>query len=386
MDKERITKIMEGLNDEQKEAIQEIFDEMNTIEHNDTKIDAAGLIADGIKMGSLKDSIIHGQQTYGIKEINELFPNHKEDGAINVIRPDEEWVSVILNGIHRLPFSRVKNMTADYRNLKATFRAAGYKKASQKKESELLGILSRITDPTTIYIKEKIDRDDLIDIKDFQVVSWIKEEMRLALNREFALAILLGDGRSNVAQDKISEECIRPIVSDDDLFTAKVEVVGAANASDAEKLLEQAIKSRKLYRGSGRPIFFTNEDFISNVLLLKDKNGRKMYSSLNEVQEILRVSSIVTLPELEGYKRKLTEEDGNDHEVMGIMVNPADYKIGSDRGGEPTLFDDFDIDFNQQKYLMEARRSGALTKPLSAVVFERVAPGAKTVSEPNTEE
>ena len=272
-------------------------------------------------------------------------------------------MSLVLGTVHHTPFSRIKSMFADITEDEA--RAKGYIKGKLKKE-EVFSLLKRTTTPTTVYKKQKMDRDDVIDITDFDVIAWLKSEMRMMLDEEIARAILIGDGRLSSSDDKINETNIRPIVSDDDLYTIKSKVTVAANATGADKakaFIDQVIRSRKEYKGSGNPTLFTTEDMVTECLLLEDKIGHKLYKTEAELATTMRVKEIVTVEVMEGLK------DKNSKEVAGIIVNLADYNVGADKGGSVNMFDDFDIDYNQQKYLIETRCSGALVKPYSAITL-----------------
>ena len=317
------------------------------------------------KRGSLKDAVLKHAQDYGIKNIDILFPDAKNlDTTPSFIKRETGWVSTVLNGTKHTPFSRIRSTHADITADEA--RAKGYLKGNRKKE-EVFTLLKRTTDPQTVYKKQKLDRDDIIDITDFNIVSWIRAEMRLMLDEEIARAILIGDGRLPDAEDKIREQNIRPIYNDDDLYTVKV--VTKAKASDdsdskAKDFIRTMIKSRKLYKGSGNPVLFTTDDVITDCLLLEDTTGRRLYNSVDELARILRVSKIEAVPVMEG----MTGVKGG--ELMGVVVNLIDYNVGADKGGRIATFDDFDIDFNQYKYLMETRISGALVKPFSALAIE----------------
>ncbi len=318
------------------------------------------------KNGSLKDSFLEHAGTYGIDEIELLFPEAKATTARPVfINNQTEWVNKILGPVHKLPFARVKAIFADI--TADTARAKGYIKSGMKKE-EVFGLLKRTTDPTTIYKKQKLDRDDVVDITDFDVVSWIKEEMRMKLDEEIARAILIGDGRASSDPDKIDEECIRPVYNDADLFTIKVAI--EAGDDKYEEFVNACVRSRKLYRGSGVPTLFTTEELVTELLLKKDSLGHRLYKSVDDIKTMLRVSDIVTMNDM----IDLVREAGDDvtHNVLGVIVNLADYSVGTNKGGQVAIFDDFDIDYNQQKYLIETRCSGALTVPYSAMVIEEV--------------
>lgn len=302
---------------------------------------------------------------HSIDNIDWLFPeDHLLDTTPRIIDKPDDWVSVVMGAVHHIPFSRFKSMFADLTEEDA--RAKGYFKGNFKKE-EVFGLLRRSTSPTTVYKKQKLDRDDVIDITSFDVVAWLKQEMRLKLNRELALAYLLGDGRLAASEDKIDENCIRPVFNDSDLFTIKVQckTTGLTNVEDKYKaLIKQILRSRKEYRGSGTPTLFTTEDALTEMLLLEDGIGHPLYADEAALARKLRVKNIVTIPEMEGRKGA----KGGD--LVCLIVNLADYTVGADKGGAVSMFDDFDIDFNAQKYLIETRCSGALTTPFSAMAVE----------------
>ena len=313
----------------------------------------------GVEQGEI-DELSHG-----IDNIDWLFPeDHLLDTTPRIIDKPDDWVSVVMGGIKHIPFSRFKSMFADLTEEDA--RAKGYMKGNFKKE-EVFGLLRRSTGPITVYKKQKLDRDDVIDINSFDVVAWLRNEMRYKLNRELALAYILGDGRQAASEDKIDENCIRPIFNDADLFTIKVQVAttGLTKVEDKYKaFIKQVIRSRKEYRGSGTPTMFTTEDALTEMLLLEDGMGRPLYADEAALARKLRVSKIVTVPEMEGRKGA----KGGD--LAAVIVNLADYTVGADKGGAVSMFDDFDIDYNAMKYLIETRCSGALTTPYSAMAIE----------------
>ena len=313
------------------------------------------------------DAIAHAA-TYGVDPVDYLFPDAKTiTPTPEFIRRDTGWVSQLMNRVHHTPFSRIKSVFADITADEA--RARGYMKGKLKKE-EVFTLLKRSTSPTTIYKKQKMDRDDVIDITDFDVIAWLKGEMRGMLDEEIARAVLVGDGRMTDDDDHIPEDHIRPIWKDAELYTiqAPIELEGTETPDDiAKTFIRTAIKARKDYKGSGNPILFTTEDFLTDMLLLEDKIGHPLYDSVEKLATKLRVSQIVTVEVMEGLTR---EVDTKTRTLMGIIVNPADYNIGADKGGAINMFDDFDIDYNQQKYLIETRCSGALIKPFSAIVIE----------------
>ena len=329
------------------------------------------IIADGKRFGSMRDSFLAHAEDYGIDQIDYLLPDVKSlNTPPEFIQRDMGWVQKVMSGTHHTPFSRIKSMFADITEDEA--RAKGYIKGKLKKE-EVFSLLKRSTTPTTIYKKQKMDRDDIIDITDFDVISWLKAEMRMMLDEEIARAILVGDGRLASSDDKINEQNIRPILNDADLFTIRWSV--AAGSSDDEKaknFIKAAIKSRKNYKGSGNPVMFTTEDMLTDMLLLEDTIGHKLYKTEAEVATALRVTEIVTVPVMENLK------DKDNKDVYAIIVNLSDYNVGADKGGAVNMFDDFDIDYNQQKYLIETRCSGALIKPFSAIVLRS---GSATQSE-----
>ena len=336
----------------------------NVLSHSDMET----IISDAKRYGSLKESFLAHAQDYGIKNIDYLFT---EANSLNTtpefIKREMGWVQKVMSGVHHTPFSRIKSMFADITEDDA--RARGYIKGKLKKE-EVFSLLKRTTTPTTIYKKQKLDRDDVIDITDFDVVAWLKSEMRMMLDEEIARAILVGDGRLSSSDDKINEQNIRPIWTDADLYTIKSVVNVAANATPAElaeEFIDQSVRAMKNYKGSGSPVCFTTDDMITECLLLKDANGRRIYKDVNEIATAMRVSSIVSVPVMEG----LTRTSGSDtFTLKAIIVNLNDYNVGADKGGAVNMFDDFDIDYNQQKYLIETRCSGALIKPYSAIALE----------------
>ncbi len=326
-------------------------------------------------MEGLSDALMHAD--YGIENIEYLFPDDRNvTRQPQFIQRDMSWVSGVMQGVHHVPFSRIKSIFADITADEA--RAKGYLKGKLKKE-EVFTLLKRSTTPQTIYKKQKLDRDDIIDIVDFDVVAWLKSEMRMMLNEEIARAILVSDGRSTASDDKIKEDNIRPIWTDADLYTIKVGIDSVTYNDDdklAKEFIRQCIKSRKDYKGSGNPALYTTEEMLTNMLLLEDGIGHRLYKTEEELRTALRVSKIVTVPVMEGLTREVTHETDSKayiHSLMGIIVNLTDYTVGADKGGAVAMFDDFDIDYNQQKYLMETRCSGALTKPYSAITIESYA-------------
>ena len=336
-----------------REAVNAAFEEGGVLAHS---LDTTGMVTST------------GDQTYGFNDVDMFFPEYKN---INGATPEwisrkMDWVQKVIGGVHHTPFTRIKSAFADITEDEA--RAKGYIKGKEKKE-EVFTTLKRTTDPQTIYKKQKLDRDDIIDITDFDIVAWIKSEMRVMLNEEIARAILIGDGRPSDSDEKIREDHIRPIVKDVPLFNVKVPVEVASNADEetvAKTTINSVIRSRKKYKGSGNPVFFTTEDVLTEMLLLEDGIGHKLYKTEAEVATALRVSDIVTVEPMEGYK--VTVENVP-YDLIGVIVNLKDYNVGTDKGGDISLFDDFDIDFNQYKYLMETRMSGALIKPFSALTI-----------------
>ena len=418
-DEETVMDVFNTLNEKQKNAVYAMIgaayeatppakDEENTNEEGDTDMkhnvfdtdvqkenqvlshsDITAIISDAKRTGSLRDAAIahnageitHAatdddghQVTYGVANIDYLFPDARNITREPLfIKRDTGWVTVVMNAVKHSPFSRIKSIFADITADDA--RAKGYIKGNKKVE-EVFTLLKRSTTPTTIYKKQKMDRDDVVDITDFDVVSWIKSEMRVMLDEEIARAILVGDGRSTASDDKINESNIRPIWKDDSLYTIKATVQLGASETETtkgKKFIKAVLKARKNYKGSGNPILLTTEDVLTDLLLIEDTNGRNIYESVDKLATALRVSKIVTSPVLENQTRagvELVDGDTKTRTLMGIIVNLADYTVGADKGGAVNLFEDFDIDFNQQKYLIETRCSGALTKPYSAIAIE----------------
>lgn len=401
-EKKSVTEVFDTLTDEQRDAVNKVVayimsekeedddeEEKEEVEHSDESSEEEGeesemkhnvfdnetkdnenvithaemmdIIADSKKYGSMRDSALQ----HGIEGIDWLFPEEKN---LNMppewINKNVEWVDAVLKGVSHSPFSRIKSMYADIREDEA--RAKGYIKGKQKK-TEVFSLLKRSTDPQTVYKLQKFDRDDVIDITDFDVVAWVKAEMRQKLNEEIARAILFGDGRLASDDDHISEDHIRPIYNDANLFTIKASITVPQNATEDEtaRLFERkCVQVRKDYRGSGNPVLFTTEDFLTTMLLREDNIGRRIHSTEAELATALRVSKIVTSPEMENMTGALGGQ------LVGLIVNLTDYKVGADKGGAVSLFDDFDIDFNKMSYLIETRISGALVKPYSAIAIE----------------
>ena len=372
-----IAQIMENPENKEggnKEMKHNVFDNENENQENTLTHDAMNtIIADGKRYGSLKESFLAHAQEYGIESIDWLFPEAKTlNNPPEFIKRDTGWVSGVMSAVSHTPFSRIKSAFADITEDEA--RAKGYMKGKLKKE-EVFSLLKRTTTPTTIYKKQKLDRDDVIDITDFDVVSWLKAEMRMMLDEEIARALLVGDGRLSSSDDKINESNIRPIWKDEELYTIHSYVTkGTTNDETIKAFIRAAIKARKDYKGSGNPVLYTTEDVLTDCLLLEDGMGRPLYESEEKLRTTLRVSKIVTVPVMENLKR--TDETNGEVELMGLIVNLKDYNVGADKGGAINMFDDFDIDYNQQKYLIETRCSGALIRPYSAIAIEAKAAGA----------
>lgn len=363
--------------EEETEVKHNIFDKETERTEDVLSHDAMTTIINDAKKGRLtlkeatEDYLEHSEGDYGIKQIDQLFPNYKElNTPPKFIDRDQSWVSVVMNGVKHVPFSRIKTSFADITADEA--RARGYTKGKKKIE-EVFTLLKRTTDPQTVYKKQKFDRDDVIDITDFDVVAWIKREMRGKLDEELARSFMIGDGRQPDSDDKIQETHIRPIWTDDAMYSVKREITkGTTEAETASNLIDDTIRARKEYKGSGNPTLFTSEDVLAEMLLLKDKNGIRIYKSVDELATAMRVSKIVTVPQFDGnLTRENTASNKKDtFTLKAIMVNLVDYTVGADKGGAVSMFDDFDIDYNQMKYLIETRCSGALTVPKSAIVFE----------------
>lgn len=316
---------------------------------------------------ALQDVIQHADGDYGVTNVGYLFPDaRKMTNEPIFIQRDQTWVSQVMSKVHRTPFSRIKSIFADITEDEA--RAKGYIKGKLKKE-EVFSLLKRTTTPTTIYKKQKMDRDDQLDITDFNVVAWLKSEMRMMLNEELARAILIGDGRLASSDDKINEQNIRPVWTDSELFTVKYPVnAGTSDAEHAKNFIKAVVKSRKLYKGSGNPDLYTTEDMLTEMLMLEDTTGRVIYDTVEKLRTALRVNSIVTIESMVGLTR--SDDAGKTQALDALLVNLNDYNVGVDKGGEVNMFDDFDIDYNQYKYLMETRCSGALIRPYAAIAFE----------------
>jgi len=378
----------EDANKEEEDMSHNLFENQGT--NNNVLIHDAlqTVLEDAKKYGSLKESYNHhlsegvlahidttgmetstGNQTYFVNDPSFLFPEAKSlNNPPEWIQRDMDWVQEVIGKTHHTPYSRIKSVFADITADEA--RAKGYAKGKDKIE-EVFTLLKRTTTPQTVYKKQKLDRDDMLDITDFDVVAWIKSEMRIMLNEEIARAILIGDGRNPMSDDKISEDHVRPIATDKPLFTIQQTVtVGASEEATAKNFMKACLRARKDYKGSGNPTLFTTEEVLTSMLLIEDGIGHMMYRTEAELATALRVKNIVTVPVMEGVKL-----DSNANELMGIIVNLQDYNVGADKGGEINMFDDFDIDINQQKYLIETRISGALIKPYSAIVLKKPVSG-----------
>ena len=322
-------------------------------------------LKDAKKYGTLKESVLAHAATYGIEDIESLFP---EEHALNhephIIDNDQSWVAKFLNNTKKSPFSRLKAVHADTRDDKA--RALGYVKGNLKKE-EVFSLLNRVTSPQTVYKKQKLDRDDILDITDFDVVAFMKKEMRMKLEEELARAMLIGDGRDPITagNDKIKENHIRPVFNDSDLYTIKAELPAVAHKlGEAHDVIRTVIKAMSEYEGKGQPMMFCHPDLLADMLLIEDENGRFIYENEAVLARTLRVREIVPVPLMKGLQR-------NGKDVKAIVVNPADYTVGADKGGQVAMFEDFDIDYNQQKYLIETRCSGSLMQPKTAICVEK---------------
>lgn len=366
---EQKNKNEEGEDEEMKHNVFENQNENNakdTLTHADMEL----ILKDAKRYGSLKESVLQHTDNFGIKNIDMLFPDYKN---MNVppefIKRDTGWVAQVMNGVSHTPFSRIKSMFADITADDA--RARGYMKGNLKKE-EVFTLLKRTTDPQTIYKKQKLHRDDVIDITSFDVVAWIKAEMRMMLDEELARAILVGDGRQSSSDDKIKETNIRPIYKEEALYVVNTVLDKQTDADKrAKAFIRAAIKARKDYQGSGEPTLFCSEDLLTDLLLLEDGQGRVIYESEARLATALRVKNIVTVPVMEGLHRMNNAAGVNaECDLLGIIVNLRDYNVGADKGGAVNMFEDFDIDYNAQKYLIETRCSGALVKPYSAIVIE----------------
>ena len=386
---ETVADVYNTLTDKQKKAVAIIFDQLSgddEEEKNDNEgepemkhnvfeqenkenelkhMDFAATIKDAKKCGSLKEAVLVHAAQYGITDIEMLFPEAKTlTNEPGIIDRDQSWVKDFFNATRKSPFSRIKSVFADITADEA--RAKGYIKGTKKKD-EVIKLLKRVTTPTTVYKKQKLDRDDIIDITDFDVVAWLKREMRGKLEEELSRAILVGDGRSSIDEDKIKETNIRPILNDDDLYTIKA-AIGTGDA--ATEFIRTSIKARSEFEGTGLPNLYIDGGMLADLLLLEDNNGRFIYPDVATLAKTLRVKEIIEVPVMKGLVRDASDE--KTHTVLGIYVNPSDYVVGADKGGAVSMFDDFDIDYNQYKYLIETRCSGALVIPKSALVIEKV--------------
>lgn len=406
-----IAEIIQGMTDEEKEAMYAVVAKVaeaevaeaeaqhstegdvvvksNVFEKKEDKTNALRLshaqfdeiVTEAKRVGSFKQAfmahsaVMQHAQTYGIENIEYLFPDAKTlTNVPDFIKRDTEWVSTIVDGARHNPFSRIKSVHADITADEA--RAKGYIKGNLKTE-EVFTLLRRTTTPTTVYKKQKIDRDDKVDIVDFDVVAWIKVEMKMMLKEELGRAALISDGRSAANPDHINTDNIRPIYTDNDLYAHHVLVSAPApDVNEYDHLIESIIRARKFYKGSGNPVMYTTTDILTEMLLLKDANGHRMYRTQGELEAELRVSKIVEVPVMENVTREVTEPGPATLELLAILVNPRDYTWGADKGGEVSMFEDFDIDFNQEKFLIETRLCGCLTIPKSALVFEKAVPPA----------
>lgn len=337
--------------------------ERKTLSHDQI----ATIFADAQKYGSLRESFLAHAVTYGIENIDYLFPDARAlANDPTFIKRDTAWVDVWMSRTKHSPFSHIKNLWADITADDA--RAKGYIKGSLKKE-EFFALAKRTTTPTTIYKKQKLDRDDIIDITDLDVVAWLKAEMRVMLNEEVARACLIGDGRDVASEDKVNETNIRPVYKDSSLFTIRVSLASTVTTLE---IMDEIVRARKDYKGAGNPVMFTTTDFLTDMLLLRDQFDRRLYPTMNELMSALRVSDIVEVPVMEGVSRTDTTPDPDVvYDLLAILLNPSDYVIGADKGGAVSMFDDFDIDYNQYKYLLETRVSGALVNPKTAIVIEQ---------------
>lgn len=383
-DERTVGDVLDELTEEQKEVVyalvgQAIQDAQGSTEEDDdvkhnifdsdsmnaenvlSHADMEAIMADAENYGTLKKSAL----AHGIDSIDYLFPDAQNiNNTPDFISRDQDWVSTFMGATHHTPFSRIKTIQADITADEA--RAKGYIKGKLKKE-EVIKLLKRVTEPTTVYKKQKLDRDDVIDITDFDVVAWLKGEMRVMLNEEIARAALIGDGRKETDEDKVNEEKVRPIATDSDLYTIKAIVEeGEDENATAKNFIRAAIKARKDYKGSGNVSLFAPDDVITDCLLVEDKIGRRLYDTEEKLASALRVKELVTVPVMEEAKVTIA---GTVYGILGVIVNPIDYNIGADKGGAVSLFDDFDIDYNKQIYLIETRMSGALVKPYSAIVL-----------------
>lgn len=364
-------KLLEENDEEEEDMKHNVFEQNKDGKNEDTLKHSEFInesIKDAKKFGSLKESFLAHAESYGITNIGELFPDPKNvTNEPTFIDRDQTWVMKFFNATKKSPFSRLKAIYADITADEA--RARGYITGKLKKE-EVISLLKRTTSPTTVYKKQKLDRDDIVDITDFDVVSWLKREMRGKLEEELARAMLIGDGRSSVSEDKIKEANIRPIYNDSDLYTIKAEIGTPGSQGKAHAFIKSVIKAFDDYEGEGVPTLYVEPGMLSDMLLIEDNNGRFIYENESVLAKTLRVKEIVPVPVMKGLKRDAG--DSKTHNVLGIVVNPSDYTVGADKGGAVSMFDDFDIDYNQYKYLIETRCSGSLLKPKTAITIEEV--------------
>lgn len=372
-------KSQENEDEGEKEMKHNLFENENntaTLSHGLTVEETKDFFNEARRLGSMKAAAqslgINDKITYlahGINDISELYPEpHNLNAPPAFIQDDQSWVNIVMRKIHSVPFSKIKSMFADITVEEA--RAKGYVKGNQKIE-EFFGVMKRTTQPTTVYKLQKLDRDDVIDVTEFDVVAWLKGEMNIKLDEEIARAILIGDGRLASSEGKIDEQCIRPVWTDADQFTTKRKITVPTKATSAEivaQVIDEAVRARKDYKGSGNPDFFTTTDFVTEALLLKDVNGRRIYEDEAALAKAMRVRSIVEVPPMENQTRKNSSNETL--ELWGLIVNLSDYDKGNDKGGVPAMFDNFDLNFNKLEYLIETRMCGALVKPYSAVALE----------------
>lgn len=353
-----------------------VFDKQTTVNVKNviSHSDFLGIIDDAQSCGSLRKAVANYVENnkdtlkHSITDVGNLFPEFQNATPVpETISRKMEWVSKVMNSVHKTPFSKVKSTAIDI--TADTARARGYVKGNLK-ATEVVAAIKRTTSPCTIYKKQAMDRDDVIDITDFDVIAWIKQEMRVMLEEEIARCILIGDGRDAGSDDKISADNIRPVLGDNAVYTIKKELVRTSGYTDvqfAAEVIDNIIAARKDYKGSGSPTFYCGEDLLTNMLLIKDTNGHYLYKNEQELAQTLRAKEIVSVPVMDGHTRST---ESNTFKLLGLLVNLGDYNLGADKGGRVSLFDDFDIDYNKEKYLIETRCSGANIKPYSAISFE----------------
>lgn len=367
--KEVMDELEKGNNEEDKTVKHNAFENENTKENENNTLSHSEFVEimnDAKRKGSVKDAFLE----HGITDVGNLFPEYQSVSRVpELVDRDQSWVGQVMKSVKHTPFARVKSF---YANITADeARAKGYVKGKQKVE-EVIVALKRTTDPQTIYKLQKMDRDDVVDITDFDVIAWLKAEMRSKLDEEIARAILIGDGRNASSEEKIDPLKIRPVYGDDATYTIKRTLTRAEGADEyafAKSFIKDVVKSRKDYKGSGNPVLYTTEDMLTNMLLIEDTTGRVIYDTIDKLKTALRVSNIVTVPVMENVSHEDTSAKKK-YNLLGVLVNLADYNVGADKGGAVNMFDDFDIDYNKMKYLIETRCSGALVKPYSAVSFE----------------